>query len=246
MNYKKIMWIQWAVIIIAVLAFLQVQSCNNRKLAIATSAVDSLTLANQTLDSMVNTQGKTVYTQKAIITNNQKSIKTLTDSIFKLKNKYERRIKEVRAYYTQRTSVRVDSFPVAYTDTVTLRKFKDLTEFYNFAQDSMITVPRTAQVDSPYFNIKITIAKNNLTINHLEFTDSQYVRIVENKGGFFRKVNGKLKFHVKKSVEFQTFHTNPYLHVTGQNSVIYTPPPKARWLERGALLGAGVALGLLL
>ena len=38
-------------------------------------------------------------------------------------------------------------------------------------------------------------------------------------------------------------HTNPIIKVTGQNSAIYIPPKKARWLEKTLLIGAGIFLG---
>lgn len=208
--------------------------------------LDSMTLANQRLDSIKNAQGKIIQTQQAIVVNTQSDIKALTDSIFNLKNKQAKQIKQIIAYYSQKTSTVIDSIPVPFLDSTQYRKFKDSLDFYRFAKDSLITVPKQVEIDSlGAFHLDATITKKALLINNITIIDSQYLRIVENKGGFFKKVNGKLKFHVPKTVQFQSFHTNPLIHVTGQNSILYTPNSKPKVLEKVLIFGAGVYLGTL-
>lgn len=209
--------------------------------------LDSLTLANQKLDSIKNEAGKQVQVQQALVVNKQADIKKLSDSIFNLKRKNARQIKNIIAFYSQHTNTVIDSIPVPYLDTVEYRKFKDSLDFYKFAKDSLIQVPKSIRVDSNYFHINETITKTGLLINTLSIPDSQYVRIVENKGGFFKRdVNGKLKFHIPTTVQFQTLHTNPLIHVTGQNSVLYQPNNKSKVLGKVIILGLGILAGKLL
>ena len=240
----RIVWVQWIVIALLIAGFFQFRSCQNHKLQVAQSAIDSMTLANQKLDSTVNKMGQKIYTQIVTLSEDQKSIRQLTDSIFNLKRKDERIIRRIVAYYSERTKVRIDSVGVPYSDTIALRKFKDSADFYKYALDSMIPVPRRFQFVTTYLSFDGTVGKDQFELNHLELPDTQYIRIVENRGGFLRKVNGKLKFHVKTQIQVQTLHTNPYLKVLGENSVLYTPRAKPRILEKVVLLGVGVFLGL--
>lgn len=241
---SRIIWIQWLVIAALIAGFFQFRSCSNHKLEVAQSAVDSLTLANQKLDSTVNKMGQKIYTQIVTLSENQKSIRKLTDSIFNLKKRDERIIRRIVAYYTERTNVHIDSVSVPYTDSIAIKQFRDSAEFYKYALDSMIVVPKKAALSTTYFSIDETVTKNGLVINSLNIPDSQYIRIVENRGGFLRKVNGKLKFHVKPQIQIQTLHTNPYIQITGENSILYTPRAKPRILEKVLLLGIGVFVGL--
>lgn len=243
---KRITLIQWGVIALLVAYILIARGCHQRELAKKDDTIAALTLENQTLDSTKNKLGQEIYTQQSIITSSVKAIGKLTDSIFNLKKKDARRVKDVIAYYSSRTKYRVDTFPVPYTDSEVVREFKTCEDFKKFAEDSMIAVPRNAKIDSAGFSIDETVTKKGIVVNHMEMTDSEYVRVIEKKGGFFRKVNHKLKFHVPKSIEFQSFHTNPNIHVTGQNSVIYVPKNKPGLLLKAIILGAGVYIGTLL
>lgn len=243
---NSLVWIQWAVIALILVLFFQFKSCSDRKLAIAQSTVDSLTLASQKSDSTVNTLGQKVYTQSVIITSNQKSIRQLSDSMFNLKKKDAKILKKVISYYSQRTHIVMDTVSIPYTDTTVHGSFKDSSDLARYLRDSTISVPRTVNMSNQYFSINETLKKEGIVINSIDFPDSQYIRVVENRGGFFRRVNGKLKFHVKKQVQIQTLHTNPLIRITGQNSVEYVPKAKPKILERALLIGAGVAIGLLL
>lgn len=243
-------WHLIAVGVLIIVASTLMQQCNNSKFSSQKRQIDSLTLANQQLDSIKNKQGQTIQTQTAIITNDQKTFTKFTNDIFNLKKKNERQVKAVIAYYSQKTTVKIDSFPVPYVDTLAQKRFSDSVEarcqeVLVYMRDSTISVPRTAVVDSPYFKFNQTIQKKGTIINNISIPDSQYLRIIEKKGGFFRKVNGKLKFHVPKQIEFQSFHTNPYLQVTGQNSILYQPSKKLHLLRTGIFVGLGIYIGSL-
>jgi hypothetical protein len=73
---------------------------------------------NQTFESLVNKKNDTIKTQNVIILKTEKSLKNYTDTIFNLKKKQERKIKEVIAYYNNKTDTRVDSFFIPTTDTI--------------------------------------------------------------------------------------------------------------------------------
>jgi len=243
-----------AVLFIA-LCFTQFRNCTiNNSLR---NTVDSLTLANQTLDSIKNVQGQTIYTQAALVTSQQEDIVAYTNRIFDLKKQNERLVKKVLAYQGETTVTKIDTVEVPFVDTVERQKFSDsveakCAEVINFYELNYIKVPRVAKDSTANYSIDISTTKTGNVINSLNIPDSNYFRIIEKKGGFFRKVQvrqedgtvkKKLKFHVPKTIEFQSFHTNPLVHVTGQTSIYYTPAKKGRWLEKALFIGAGIFIG---
>jgi hypothetical protein len=202
------------------------------------ATIDSLVLANQQLITKLNKAGDTIHTQTAIVTSSQEQIKSLTDSIFNLRRKDERKVKEVIAYWRERTSTRVDSFETSWVDTLAMRRFKDSVEsrckdVISYMRDSTISVPRTSRGDSLQFSYDVTVVRKGLVFNRIEFADSLDSRFVES-GGFLKK----------RSIEVQFKHSNPNVKVVGSNSVYYKPRYRGRWAERVILALVGVFVGL--
>lgn len=257
-SFKKIFNVRNIIIAVLFIALLfsGVRNCSvNREL---NNKIDSLTLANQTLDSMNNAKGQTIYTQTAIVTNQQEEIKRLSDEKFDLQKKNSRLVKQVLAYQSETTETRIDSVEVPFLDSAERKRFSDsieanCKEVLKYIEDSTIRVPRVAADSNANYSINITTTKTGNIVNSLVIPDSTYFRIIEKKGGFFRKVQvknsetgevkKKLKFHVPKTIEFQSFHTNPLVHVTGQTSVYYVPKKKFGWLWKAALIGGGIYIG---
>jgi|694.fasta_scaffold00342_60 hypothetical protein len=180
---------------------------------------------NQTFESLVNKKNDTIKTQNVIILKTEKSLKNYTDTIFNLKKKQERKIKEVIAYYNNKTDTRVDSFFVFEVDSIPYPVV--ITDDY--VRDSMITVPRTYKVDSTYFKFDATVTKKGMLINSLSLPDTTYGRFVELK-------NGK--------IQYQVFNKNPYISIENSNSIIYQPKKKRlKWLIP---LGVGIVTGILI
>lgn len=180
---------------------------------------------NQKLTDLVNKQGDIIKIQEAIVVKDKKSLKDYTDTIFNLKKKQERKIKEVIAYYNNKSIVQVDSFLVFSSDTIKVPEIITV-EFIN---DSMITVPRTYTVDSTHFKFDATVNKKGLVINSLSLPDTTYGRFVELK-------NGK--------IQYQVFNKNPYIKIENSNSIIYKPKKKRlKWLIP---LGIGIVTGILI
>lgn len=225
-------------LIITVSLFLLSRSSCNRGNSDSSRIIDSLTLANQRLDSLVNIQGQMIFEQEAIVTESKEAIVDLTDSIFKLKNKHDRQIKQVIAYYKGTTQTHLDSVFIPYTDTLLQRKFEDsirqkCQEVLKYVSDSFILVPRKVKHETPYYHFTGTVKKEGLEINHLSFPDTLQLRFITKKGGFLKKPTYQVQF----------FHSNPHVTQTGSNSVIYKPPRKPRLLEKALLIGAGLFIG---
>jgi len=214
-------------------------------------------LQSQNFQEVINENNKNIQMQDAIITDNQEVIRSISDENFDLKKKNDKLTKKVLAFSSQSTETRIDSIPVPFVDTTERQRFADSIEakcadVISFYESNYIKVPRTAKQETDSFSADLTATKTGITINSLSVPDSTYSRIIEKKGGFFRKVltsnkkgvsKLKLKFHVPRTIEFQSFHTNPLVKVRGQTSLFYTPKKKAKWIVP---LTLGVAGGLIL
>jgi|GEM_PF-4173952 len=212
-------------------------------------ALDSLTLANQKLDSIKNELKQTVYTQTSIITDNQAEIKDLTDQKFNLTKKYEKKIKDVTFYYEAQLSAHIDNTFIPYKDTATidsvrkeLSKYKDTASLYNYVLNNMIKVPKAVTLDSVEdkyqegIRLSGVITKTGFHLGTISIADTQYIRVVKLKRGFFHPFS-KPKFQV------QVLHSSQFINVMGQNSVIYSPVKKPNILLKALEFGGLIFLG---
>lgn len=244
---KKLLIIQFIIIIGLVIFLLGMKGCKDRKIAENQSTIDSLTLANQTLQTIKNELEQTVTTQEVIQTTNQEEIQRLTQEKFNLKKQNERQVREVIAYYKGIISTTLKDIDVPFIDTTNSAPELENAECevaLEYYKSHAILVPKFVSDSNKNYQVDMTVTKQGVTINQLVVPDSQYVRFVELKGGFLKKdQQGKRRVFLKRSVQVQVLHTSPFVQVTGGNSIIYTPPKKGRWLEKAILIGGGIYLG---
>lgn len=199
-------------------------------------------------DSMKNELGQTVYRQNVQIVQKDTELKAYTDSIFNLKKKHEKEVKKVHAFYATRTKVEIDSVLVPYKDTSWTKKWKDsiranCAAVIQYYEDSTVRVGTVAKDSTPYYNIELTVQKAGVLVNTIQFVDSQYIRVVTIKGGLFKRdITGKRMFHVKRRMEVQVLHTNPYFKNIGINSIVVVPPKDGAFVK-GLLTGAALTIG---
>jgi hypothetical protein len=189
-----------------------------------------LSLKVQTLDSFVNKQGKTIKEQEVISLKDKETLKDYTDSIFDLKNKNERKVKEVHAYYKNKIRVVVDTFTAKYTDTI-IQQIPCL--------DSLnleyVIVPKDFEKVDSFYTIQGTVKKEGIDINNFEMKDSIYGRFITEKGGIFKA----------DKIKYQTFNTNPYIKIEGSESAIYKPPKKT-FLNKVKTAAIYIGIGFLI
>jgi hypothetical protein len=220
---KKYKYIIYSILVLFLLNI--VNKCNKEKYTELEDKYKLTQIDKQKLDSIVNKQGEVIKTQEVTILRDKESLKEYTDTIFNLKNKQERKIKEVIAYYNNKTRVQLDSFFVYEVDSIPYPYV--ITEQY--ISDSMINVPRTYRVDSPYFKFDATVLKKGMVINSLILPDTTYGRFIELKHG---------------KIQYQIFNKNPYIKIENSNSAIYKPKKKRlKWLIP---LGIGIATGIII
>ena len=244
-NERIILYCLAALLILWVLSL---KTCNkNSPYANQQSTIDSLTLANQKMETIVNEKNQEVKVQTAIVVRNQETIDKYADEIFALKKKNSKNT-HTTGIVSQVTETGVDSVEVAYVDTVAFKKFSDsvnkkCAEVIAYMKESTITIPRTVEDSTKDFIFKGEVTKTGFNINKISFPDSTSVRFVTHKGGLFKRNSlGKVKLWTKKSIEAQVVHSNPYVKVTNMNSVFFVPEVKQRWLERILIAAASVLI----
>lgn len=224
------------------------QTCNkNSPYQNQQSTIDSLMLANQKKDSIINKKGQEVDIQTAIVTSSKEAINKLSDSVFDLKVKNAHNIQTI-AYLSQYTRTGVKEVKIPYKDTTGFKEFSDkLTKecdsVIKYYQSNAIKVPKEVEDSNKNYHFKGTIGKDSFTLNDVSFYDSTYIRFIEHKGGLFKRdTKGKLHIFTKKSMEAQVLHSNPYVQVDKMNSVFFVPKVKQRWLERILIAAASAFL----
>lgn len=197
-------------------------------------------LDKQTLQTLLNKKGDTIYSQKSIITSSQSVISNLTDSIFDLKKK-DRKNRDVIAYYRGRTTTRIDTLEISWVDTLRMKRFEDSVErvckdVIAYYRDSAIETPHTDSFVTKDIDINFTLKKTDkvpsLLINRLLIVDTLDLQFVEHK-----------RFLRKSKIEVQFVHSNPYIRVDGSNSVFYKPQKKPKLLQKALLIGVGIFIG---
>lgn len=196
-------------------------------------------------DSVTNSLNQVVYSTRVQLGESQRELKEVTQEKFNLEKKHEKEIKKVHAFYASRTKVELDSVLVPYKDTSWTKHWKDSVKancagVIMWYEDSTVLIGTKATDSSKFYKVDMTVQKQGVEINNIQFVDSQYVRFVTVKGGFFKKVEGKRKFHVKRSLQVQVLHTNPHFKNTGMDAIMYDPPKKKGGLIRGIIIGGTV------
>ena len=240
-KYERIL--TYAIFTIIALWFLSLSTCNkNTSYKNQQSTIDSFSLVSQKYDSVINNKNQTILIQTSIVTDDQNTIKKLTDSIFNLKKKSTKKSDKVIAYVSTYTDTELEEYLLGFKDTSEFREFSDSVskqceEVLSYMKDSTIKIPKQLEDSTKDFKFNGVVTKEGLKINTLSFPDSTYLRFVEHNGGLLKKdTKGKRHFLLKKSVEIQILHTNPHVKTKGINSIIYIPKAKQRWLERAIII----------
>ena len=217
----------------------QVDSCRGRDFMSQQAKIDSLTLANQQMVQVKNSLDQIVTKQAVIITQDQESLKDLTDSIFALNKKDQKRIKQIDALIQINSQTHVSTVNVPYVIAYYRNSTVELTDTSNGELSKHVVIDSN---QNKHFQFDGSVLKDKFRINSVNFPDKQSISIVETKGGLLKRgIDGKVKLFRKKTMEIQVLHTNPYIKVTGVSSIVYKPPVKGRWVERVILFGAGIA-----
>lgn len=234
------------VILLSLSLLFSVFTCHNRAVDADRKGVQitQLQLDSQKSKEVINSLGQKISVQDVIITNDRATIKAISDSSFNLRKNEEKKISEVIAYYKGITKTTIKEVKVPYIDTIKQKSWEDsiakqCAMVIDYYEANSIAVPRDAKDSTENYYIDLTTTKSGIIVNNLSIPDSQYLRFVEKKRNIWQFITFQ-----KRKIEVQVRHTNPLIQVTGQNSIIYIPKGKTRWLERALLVGVGIYLGI--
>ena len=233
-------------ILTAVIVFMTLKACNSD------GAYKELNLKYEESSKAKDSLGRTITVKDAEIVENQESMQDLRAKLFETTEKYNKKVKEVKALIAQGTEVVIKDKDVPYLDSARMKKWQDsiadvCIDVITYYEDSTVKVGTPARDSTAYYKIDATIGKNSLKINEIKFIDSQYVSITEFKGGFFkRNTKGKLRFYEPRRTKVEIKHTNPYFENKNIDAFFYK---KKRTFDTHSFLGGGVmgiSIGILL
>lgn len=205
----------------------------------------------------------TVMTRNAIelkvkdiqVTESQEQMKKLREELFQTTDKYNKKVKEVKALIIELGKVQIDTQFVPYTDTVKFKKWNDsimanCRSVVQYYEDSTVLVGTKSSKTTEWYSITATIQKDGILIDSLLLPDSQYISITEFKGGFFKKnTKGKRKFYEPRKTKIEIKHTNPYFKTTGLDGFFFKKKPTKTYgndLIHGAIAGGLLTILLFL
>jgi hypothetical protein len=97
-----------------------------------------------------------------------------------------------------------------------------------------------ASLTTPYYTIDATVNKTSLTIDSISIIDSQYIRVVIMKGGFFKKKLGKRKFYTKSYPQVEVMHKNPHVKTIEAQATVVEDKRSGKPVLTGAVIGASL------
>jgi hypothetical protein len=227
--------------------FLSLRACDSN------NEYKELQLKYEEASKIKDSLGRTITVKDAEIVTNQQSMQDLRAKLFETTEKYNKKVKEVKALIAQGTEVVIKDKNVPYLDVIEMRRWEDSVanackDVIKYYEDSTVLVGTQAKDSTAYYKINATIQKNNLKINEIKFIDSQYISITEFKGGLFkRNTKGKLRFYEPRRTKVEIKHTNPYFENKNVDAFFYE---KKRNFDmnsfiKGGVIGAAVALLLI-
>lgn len=228
-------------VFLGILSMMLVHTCNKKK------DYEKLQLIYEQTSITKDSLNRVIYVKDAKSVQDQESMKDLRAKLFETTEKYNKKVKEVKALIAQKTEVEVRDVPVPYIDTPKMKKWEDSVlanckDVIKYYEDSSVMVGTSAKDSNQYYSIDMTIEKKNVKINSIKFVDSQYVALTEMKGGLFkRNTKGKLKFYVPARVRVEIKHTNPYFINKSIDAFFYEEKSKNNY-GRGIIHGAAGAV----
>jgi len=248
-NFKKMKSENFAILMLSMFLLLMIfRSCDDN------SQIEQLQVQLEEANKIKDSLGNIVVVKDAKIVQDQEAIKKLRADLFQTTEKYNKKVKEVKALIAQGTQVVIKDRPVPYVDTSKMKQWEDsvlaiCADVIRYYEDSTVRIGSNAKDSTRYYKIDATVEKQGIRMNEVKFIDSQYVALTEMKGGLFRKdTKGKFKLYVPSRTRAEIKHTNPYFQNTGVDAFLFDKKPKPSYgsgLVQGAV-GAALIIGLLL
>ena len=247
-NYKKMKPESFVILMLSLLiAIMFFRSCENDK------QLEELQVQLENANNIKDSLGNTIVVKDAKIVEDQEAMKNLRAELFQTTDKYNNKVKEVKALIAKGTKVVIHDVPVPYVDTPKMKQWEDsvlaiCADVIKYYEDSTVKIGAKAKDSTAYYKIDATVQKEGIKMNEIKFIDSQYVALTEMKGGILkRNTKGKFRLYVPPTTRVEIKHTNPYFQNTGVDAFLFEKKTN-RGYGSGVLHGAvgGFFIGALL
>lgn len=201
-------------VILLLLVTIGVQKCDlNKKAKEVSDRNEWLKYKDSQIDSFKNKYNQVIYESSVAKINNESQIKKLSDSIFSLKRKDEKQVKQIQALIRVSQRVKIDTIEIPYIDSV------DRYDSSLVAKNTVVIPPKRFKDSTSNYQIDGTVLLDKVLINSLTLPDTSSLRIVEKKEGFFKK----------RETVIQGVHSNPLFSTNGMQTVIKRGDRPSRW-----------------
>jgi len=249
-NFKKMKSENFIMLMLSILLAIMIfKSCDDNK------QIEGLQVQLNEANKIKDSLGRAIAVKDVKIVEDQEAIKKLRADLFQTTEKYNDKVKEVKALIAQGTQVIIKDVPVpySYVDSAKMKKWEDsvlaiCADVIKYYEDSTVKVGTEAKDSTKWWKSHLTVEKKGVKINEIKFIDSQYVALTEMKGGILkRNTNGRFKLYVPPTTRVEIKHTNPYFQNTGVDAFLFEKKTN-RGYGSGVVHGAigGLVLGLLL
>lgn len=188
-------------------------------------------------DSLLNVNNQIVAEKQVLETTNKEDIKKLSEEVFSLTKREEKRIKEVHALVRAIQNIRVTNTYIPYIDSTVDKSDSFYTNDSLVHKDSVVIPPRTFKNSTKNYVIDGTVLLKGVNINSIYLPDTLSFRIAEQRPKGI--VNRILK---PNETVVQAIHTNKLFETNGLQAITLKQKTNAwnRFIKPGLfMLGGG-------
>lgn len=225
---------RWALPLLALILILSLRECRNNRQAVADLRLDLDSVARQAVQ-IENARGQLVAENKQLQATNAQQLKDLTDSIFALKKRDEKRIKTVQEYariiQEFKTGGKLAPFLPVPEDTTT----RTAAAVPGPCTDSnYVRVPRPFMYLDSTITFRGRVTSVGVWLDSIRIENTVHYRTLVNKTGFL---------NLGRSTTVQVLNTNPAITTLGVTSIVV--PNRTNWWNRwGKPLAAAILAGV--
>lgn len=173
---------------------------------------------DNSIDSLKNKLNQTVTENKIAVAASDEIIKSLSEDVFNLKDKDERRVKEVTALVREVQELKLKPPVIKYRDTGSNKPPEFYTNDSLVHKDSVVIPPKSFGDSTQHYVISGTVLLEGVRLDSVVVRDTSSFRFIE------QKPKGLLKKLTKPNeLVIQNIHTNPYIKTIGIQAITVKP-----------------------
>lgn len=164
-----------------------------------------------TIDSLKNKLGQVVAVGALTRVEDQKALAALSQEVFALRKKDERRVKDYQALYRVKQNVELKEVYLPYDSTDTVVSVPPGW----VAADSVVVPPKSFRDSTATYEIAGRVLLQGVQLDKISIVDTLSLRQVEVKKGLFKA----------REIDVQVIHSNPLVKTEGVQGITVKPKP---------------------